>query len=430
MNYENLKTGIEMSLWIFLILIGICLVLYIPRLIAWFSPLKKQEHLKNEKQNHFAILIPARNESKVISGLLDTLVNQSYDRENYDIHIIVKDDKDETIKISKKYKGLIHIVRDQKCKSDALNGCFQEIFKKYGRDFYDAYLIMDADCWMDYHCLEELNNAFASDRQVIQCKKLVKNYYLPGKNIPLQAVCNGLIWTLIDEMGNRFKSDNNITAMTIGTGICFRKDVINKINGWPYNKTLTEDIEFMFDATLRGFTTYYASYAHIYMEEAGTLEMTNIRRNRWMSGVCDSKKYYNRRMADECITIKEKVNRYYCKALWVVYWMFGIATFYGLVNFALGTVLFFMFSDLGIICYRNFIIALGIVYGFLLIMTMFSMIIDHRYIKLNFKNKLILLFTHPIFYMEYIWIVFKALFIRNNDEWKVIERVEETGKKN
>lgn len=427
MNYENIKLGIQWGLYGFLILCGVILLIYSPRLIAWFAPLKKQKRYINDKKNRFCVMIPARNESSVITGLLDCLKSQTYDRGMFDIHIIVQDPKDKTVIIAKNYDSYIHVVEDQKCKSDALKNCFMSIFKKYGKDYYDAYLYMDADCWMAKDCLEEINNAFASGRQVIQCKKIVKNYYMNNKNIPLQASCNGLIWTLIDEMGNRFKSDHNITNMTIGTGICFRKDVIKKINGWPYNKTLTEDIEFMFDACLRGFTTYYASYAHIYMEEANTLEMTNKRRNRWMSGVCDSKKIYNTRLSDECITLKEKVNRYYCKALWPVYYFIGLCVIFFIFNLIIGFILLFMNANLSVYVFFNSLISFGIVYFSFLIMTAFAMIIDRKYIKLSFIKKLELLFVHPVFYMGYIKIVFKALFLKSNEKWEIIERVNGIG---
>jgi cellulose synthase/poly-beta-1,6-N-acetylglucosamine synthase-like glycosyltransferase len=430
MDYEFVKQSLLISLYIFLGLIGFCLLLYLPRLVAWFSPLVKQKHLKNNKKNKIAVLIPARDESSVIKTLLDNLERQTYDKDYYDIHIIVKDPEDKTIAISKEYKNtFIHVVSSQKCKSDALNNCMHAIFEKFGKKYYDAYLIMDADCWMASDCLEEINNAFASGRQVVQCKKIVKNYYMPGKSIPLEAACNGIIWTLIDEMGNRFKSNHNITGMTIGTGICFRSDVINKIGGWPYNKTLTEDIEFMFDATLRGFTTYYCSYAHIYMEEADTLDMTNKRRTRWMTGVCDSKKIYNTRLSDECITLKEKINRYYCKALWIIYWMIGLAVVFFLINSLLSIFFLCIMSELIVYSLFNALIAFSVVYFSFFFMTLTAMIIDHKYIKLPFYNKVILLLIHPFFYMGYIKIVFKALFFKNNDGWERIERVEEGSKK-
>ena len=430
MDYEIILNILKISLFSFLGVIAFLIILYLPRLIGWFAPYKKQKHLHNEKKFRFAVLIPARNESSVIRGLLGNLKKQTYGSENFDIHVIVKDPLDKSIEISKEYGATTHVVLDQKCKSDALNECFQEIFKTYGKNYYDAYLVMDADCWMKDDCLEEINNAFASGRQVVQCKKLVKNYYMKGKEVPLEAACNGIIWTLIDEMGNRFKSDHNITNMTIGTGICFRKDVINKIDGWPYNKTLTEDIEFMFDSCLRGFTTYYASYAQIYMEEADTLEMTNKRRQRWMTGVCDSKKYYNTRLADECITVKEKINRYYCKALWIVYWIIGLSTVYGILNFLVGTYLLVILSDLCYFAYLNALIGFSVIYFSFFFMTLNAMIIDRKHIKLSLKNKILLLFTHPFFYMGYIKIVYRALFVKNSAAWDQIARVEDTsGKK-
>ena len=55
MNYDLTKLTLIYSLFGFLILIGVCLILYLPRLIAWFAPLKKQKHFINDKKNISAI---------------------------------------------------------------------------------------------------------------------------------------------------------------------------------------------------------------------------------------------------------------------------------------------------------------------------------------------------------------------------------------
>lgn len=165
------------------------------------------------------------------------------------------------------------------------------------------------------------------------------------------------------------------------------------------------------------------------MEEADTLDMTNKRRTRWMTGVCDSKKIYNTRLSDECITLKEKINRYYCKALWIIYWMIGLAVVFFLINSLLSIFFLCIMSELIVYSLFNALIAFSVVYFSFFFMTLTAMIIDHKYIKLPFYNKVILLLIHPFFYMGYIKIVFKALFFKNNDGWERIERVEEGSKK-
>jgi cellulose synthase/poly-beta-1,6-N-acetylglucosamine synthase-like glycosyltransferase len=67
-------------------------------------------------------------------------------------------------------------------------------------------LILDADTMIHDNYLEEMNNAMASGRDVIVSKKIVKNYFLKKGSLTFQGAANGYIWTLFDEMGNRYKS--------------------------------------------------------------------------------------------------------------------------------------------------------------------------------------------------------------------------------
>ena len=85
----------------------ICLILIF---IAWFLLIKEYiVALKGSKINlkrtydepSFAVLIPARDESKVISNLLDSIKKQTFKIDSKDIYIIVESRKDKTVSIAK-----------------------------------------------------------------------------------------------------------------------------------------------------------------------------------------------------------------------------------------------------------------------------------------------------------------------------------------
>ena len=143
----------------------------------------------------------------------------------------------------------------------------------------------------------------------------------------LWSSCNGLIWTIIDDLGNKYKSAKGITNMLIGTGIMIRMDVIKELNGWPYNKTLTEDIEFMNDAAIKGYSTFYYEHAIIYLEESTSLKVTNKRRTRWMDGVINSKRIYNDRLKEA-----SDKNRYFVTALSPCFLFIGACLLYFVLN--------------------------------------------------------------------------------------------------
>ena len=407
---------IKIGFYVFIVFIIFCIINYIPRLIAWFYGFKKQKHLEKNRDNKIAIIVPARNESMVIGNLFESIKKQTY--RNFDTFVIVKDPNDPTIEMAKEIGAISLVCQNQTKKSDALDYALKEAMKKKE---YDSCFIIDADCYMDDKCLEELNNALSSGKQIIQVKKRVKNFYMKNKNAnSIWSSCNGLIWTIIDDLGNKYKSAKGITNMLIGTGIMIRMDVVEELGGWPYNKTLTEDIEFMNDAAIKGYSTFYYEHAIIYLEESTSLRVTNKRRTRWMDGVINSKREYN----DKLKTASER-NRYFVTALSPCFLLIGACLVYFALNLIIGGILFFRDSSLWIECFMLALLSLGIIYACFFILTLFILLVGkiHR----PWYEKILLLFIHPIFYMGYIRIVLKVYLGLTSDKWEVIDRVKFEG---
>lgn len=417
-----MKTAFVIIFYLLLNLTFVFLLTYLPRMKAWFASFKKQKRIFSEKQNRIAVVVPARNESAVIEDLLKSLEEQTYSKEYFGTHIIIKDPEDKTAELAEKYGAFIHIAENQTCKGDALDLCFKEIAESDKE--YDYFVIVDADCMLHKDFLTELNNATASGADVIQAKKLVKNYLLKDKKAnSMASMCNGLIWTIIDDMGNRYKADKNITGMTIGTGIMLSKELIEKIGGWPYRQTLTEDMELMNDCAVNGYTTFYYSYALMYLEESTSLKVTDKRRTRWLTGLIDAERIYRKRLKNAAVTPEEKRNRYFVTALKPVFRYIGTLT--------AGTLLFSVLAAVcGIFGFAEWKIALlfaginfGLIYLSFFVLTLFCLIVERKNMPVNFFKKAALLFVHPLFYMGYIPIIAGALFFKVNRGWEVIERI-------
>lgn len=405
--------------WIVLVF----LIAYAPRMLCWLAPLKKQKRLVNEKQNGFALIIPARNEGNAVLPLFDSILAQTYPMELFDTYVVVKEKNDPVREYAKRVDATVYVDETQTCKGDCLDYCIKAILRTRP-EAYDGYIIVDADCALTPDFLLEMNNAMASGAQVINAKKLVKNYYTnEGKNSNLVTACNGLIWTLMDDMGNRFKSDHGYTTMTVSTGILIRSDLIQEWKGWIYNQTLTEDMELQRDCGVKGYQTFYYSYAQLYMEEAPTLAETNKRRRRWMTGLIGSDKIYCRQLLKKHM-VSDIVNNYYLLCLWLSYAFIGSLYAIFMINL--------MFAGWGILTHSDAVSGAAAValHAFLLIylsffiMTLTAMLVDRHYIKLTPLKWLAVLFVHPLFYMEYIRIVAKAIIGRAPGEWEEIKRVE------
>ena len=87
-----------------IILISIGITLF---LLSFIFEYTRKQNLKKRTIDEYAIIIPARNESKVIKNLLDSIKLQNPNMDN--VYVIVEDKKDETVKIVKEYGGNIYV---------------------------------------------------------------------------------------------------------------------------------------------------------------------------------------------------------------------------------------------------------------------------------------------------------------------------------
>ena len=80
---------------VFYILLAISFVLLLQKIIYHIVGLFPAKKFKDAKKNHkFAILIPARNESKVIEQLLISIEEQNYDHDLIKTYVIVESEDD------------------------------------------------------------------------------------------------------------------------------------------------------------------------------------------------------------------------------------------------------------------------------------------------------------------------------------------------
>ena len=140
-------------------------LLYIPKLVqflhCFFPPARR---FAREKRR-IALLIPARDESRVIGDLFDSILRQTYDRENFEVNVIVKRADDPTVEMAKKLGFSVFVVPEQTCKGAALDGFFQRIGKEHWQDCA-AYCIVDADAVLAPDYVEQLNNALDMDAHI------------------------------------------------------------------------------------------------------------------------------------------------------------------------------------------------------------------------------------------------------------------------
>jgi len=100
-------------------------------IIGFFS--KKNIYPETEIKRKYAIIIAARNEEKVIGKLIDSLNQQTYDRQLFEIFVVADNCSDDTAKVATHHGATVYerFDEDKKRKGWALEYLFEQIKKKF-----------------------------------------------------------------------------------------------------------------------------------------------------------------------------------------------------------------------------------------------------------------------------------------------------------
>jgi cellulose synthase/poly-beta-1,6-N-acetylglucosamine synthase-like glycosyltransferase len=408
----------KLTLEIYICFCIVALIAFLPRISYYFVTFKKQKRLVNLKKNKIAVIIPARNESAVISHCLDSLAAQTYDPQYFDIHIVVADENDFTIEIAAGYERTsVTVISTQTCKGNALDGVLKNILTETPGK-YDAFLIVDADSLAAPDLLTEMNNALSSGNQIICGKKLVKNWQSARRDSrSFVSNCTALTWTQIDELGNRARNVLGMTITMIGNGMLVCADVIKENNGWPYCG-LTEDYEITADAIVKGWTSMYYSHAKVYTEEATDAKTAFKRKVRWIKGYIQCQRRYHKKIVDETFSKDIKWRNFdFMYSTYPAYAFFAVSAV--AMIFGIGVACFSLFGNAVSLAtaLRMMLTPLAFVYGAFFAFTLITLIADWRNIKIPIHEKLAVLFFNPIYMLGYFRIFIAVLFT-NQDYFK------------
>ncbi len=366
----------------------------------------KDKKLLINKNHKFMAIIPAHNEETVIKNLVDSLVNQDYPKELYDIYVIADNCSDATAEIAKDAGAIVYKRFDEvnKTKGFALNWFLQQKIEENAD--YDALCVFDADNIVDKNFIKNMNKKLCQGEEIVQGYRDIKN--------PTDSWISGG-YAIFYWMMNRFyhlaRYNLGLSPLINGTGFMVKFDLL-KPNGWQ-TKTLTEDIEFSLINIAAGRKLGWSTDAIVYDEQPVGFSQSWSQRSRWTVGHLQCMKEYTKDLYNGVKEHKTLMN------FDGLLYMFGIPMM--LLTFLLlfvNTLLYLgaemTFADL-VGNYVRYLIAtfiLPIITGVAI------MALDKRNIKQMTKA----IFCYPLFLGSWILINIKCL-IKPDTKWEKIEHV-------
>ena len=385
-----------------LIFISIGIILILTKLI--FRYFNNNYPKKIEKDNiEFAILIPARDESKVIEDLLISIENQSININPKDIYVIVEDINDKTVNIANKRNINIFIRKklNLKRKGYALMEVVEDITKKKE---YDAYFIFDADNVLDKDYFKEMLKTYKDGYDIGIGYRNIKNKY---NSI---AVSSSLIFTIVNVISNKNRSKYSINCNASGTGFYISGRVINKLKTYPFH-TLTEDYELSLYACINNLTTYYNEKAMFYDEQPINYKTYFKQRTRWVKGYFEARSKYIKDLFK-----KLRLNNPNFASIYN-----SIIGIYDLLFIVIGLIIL----SINLIIKNNYVvlILLLLIYLILCLFTIYLLNIEKRY-NIDTKLKIKTIFIHPLLLLTYIPCLIKCIFTKNVKWYKIEHGVD------
>lgn len=226
----------------------------------------------------YGVVIAARNEEKVIGLLVDSLNEQTYPSDKYQIFIVADNCTDKTAEVARAHGATVY---ERNCPEKARKGwalefLFENIEKDYGIQSFDGFVFFDADNVVAKDYIEQLNNAFATG-----CDGVIG--YRNTKNFDHNCISAhyGIHFMRSSMSLHRARSKFGFCGHIAGTGYLLSSELLK--DGWHYS-CLTEDTQATMDFTVAGKRIEYCEAAEFYDEQPYELKVMARQRIRWAKG--------------------------------------------------------------------------------------------------------------------------------------------------
>ena len=252
-----------------------------------------------------SILIPARNEEKVIGRLLQRIAELTYPHDKLQVIVIDDASSDSTGRIADEYSSkyaFIEVLHREngnggKGKAPAMNAGFK-------RATGEIVLCFDADYYPQKDIVEKLAKEFADPNVgAVQGRVVVLNE--PQNMVTRLVALERIGGYRVDQEA---RDDLGLIAQFGGTVGGFRSSVLASLHGWD-ESILAEDTDLTFRVYLAGYKVRYVIDAECYEEAVDNWKAYRQQRYRWARGHMQCCfKHSSKVLKSKKLRVKEKID--------------------------------------------------------------------------------------------------------------------------
>jgi exopolysaccharide biosynthesis WecB/TagA/CpsF family protein len=228
-------------------------------------------------KSHLVVLIPAHNEADLLSRCLNSLEDQDYERQQYDLLVIADNCTDDTAPIAAA-RGAEVWERDEpnlRGKGHALRWAIDRLLRD--RPAMDAVVVIDADSVADSGLLRALASVFESGAPVVQAQYLALEDDVSPKG---QLRAAGLL--LFHRVRFAGRAALGLPCQLVGNGMLFSRRLLEE---HPWNAySNVEDLEYSTDLRLAGVRPTFAGTGRVWAPISSHGQSAQIQRLRWEGG--------------------------------------------------------------------------------------------------------------------------------------------------
>lgn len=376
-------------------------------LITLFA-LKKRKHLPSaQRDNRFLVIIAARNEAKVIGQLIDSLKQQNYPPDKYQILVAPNNCTDNTRETALAHGAQIYDCQKPiRSKGDVLAEVFETCLPDAS---FDGYCIFDADNLVHPEFLNSMNRALENGHTIAQG-------YRDSKNPVDTAISSdySIYYWMVNRFFNLPRYNIGLSAIVSGSGFMISRKLLNQMGGW-HTRTITEDLEISTLSVLNNHKVAYIPEAIIYDEQPLTFKQSWHQRLRWSTGIWQNITLYFPRL------IRKLFKEHDWKAAdQMLFYLAPVMQIVYTFSFILELILQFLYIEHHLFpahpIYRFFFLSIDISYILTTLLAGFTVVIEQK------KNWGLLkgVLTYWIFISSWIAINLISLFKRTKN-WTSIE---------